>query len=378
MIRFHLSSVTVVALFICLTAGEALAQHQVTGIQVNGQNVGVAQGVRVATPNSRPAEVEVRSKQTFAAGTVIETPAQTILQLRSVNGATVTVAARSKLRLVASSRGESYTAFAGRLLFSIKKGVASRLSFFNVKDSGNKIQAAVRGTEFSTTIGPKGMQFQRTEGQVAVSRKVRVKIANAGGASGRRAMTTTKTEYLSDERSELSYDFDYFDTEYEEFQSYQEAEQAIWQDLQQNGDDPEILADGYTSLGYLYLDREMPAQAIEYFTKVLNIYQEIDPEDPLIADTYIDLADAYQEREDLTTATQYLNKAREIIELDLKFNRDDLNYYQSKDPEMAWSIAMDLIDNYENLAWTYELQDDEYTAQQYFEKARQLKAIYGE
>jgi tetratricopeptide (TPR) repeat protein len=122
----------------------------------------------------------------------------------------------------------------------------------------------------------------------------------------------------------------------------------------------------------------MAAKAIAYFTKALNIYQEIDPEDPLIADTYIDLADAYLEQDDQTTANQYLDKARDIIELDLQFNRDDFNYYQSEDPKMAWSIAMDLIDNYENLAWTYELQDDEYTAKQYFDKAQQLKATYGE
>ena len=83
--------------------------------------------------------------------------------------------------------------------------------------------------------------------------------------------------------------------------------------------------------------------------------------------------------EEVITSEEFpLDKAREIIELDLQFNRDDFNYYQNEDPEMAWSIAMDLIDNYENLAWTYELQDDEYTAKQYFDKAQQLKATYGE
>lgn len=414
-----------VLMYYCVTA-DALAQSEVTLIQVDGQEVRSAAGIRVAAPKQQPRLGEVNTGDSFPQGTVIETPAKTVLELSSLNGNTLRIEARSKIRLAASANGESYTAFAGKVWFTVKK----RLNFFNVSDSRGKIQGAVKATKFSVEVGEKAIKFEKTEGEVALQRKVQVKIADAKSSGERqrsRDLTTTKIDYLSADASELSYALDYYETDVVEFETYEGAEQYFRQQLEHHshGSDREQLADDYTTLGYVYLDQGSPGAAVEYFNSALEInrqlfpggidpiladnytdlgyayldlsqpkvavkyFQEalaineqIDPEDPLIAESYINLADALAEAGEDEAAQEYLRDAIAILELDLEINLEDFrDASTSDDPEdleLAWYIALDIVDNYENLGWAWEIAGDEERADRYYDQAEALEAQLGE
>ena len=410
------------------------ADSEVFEIKIDGREAQCSAGVWMAVPNQTAGEQKVCIGTTLLSGTTIESPAKTEMKIRNIDAKenVVTLAPFAKVRLATGARGESYTSFFGRILFSVKK----RLSFFTVSDPSRKIQAAVPGTVFETEVVGSIIRYKKLEGAVNISQELKIEIgqvpttgANDGSDTEKkreRDLFTHKFELLAGKKSEAVYPLDNYEKQAVRFDSFDAANQHFTEQLnsQDQKVDSETLANLNSTLGRIRLDEDRPEEAQELFVKALAINERLSPDgiDPFLVDNHMDIAFAHQALDQHEQAIKHFRIAYEIqmildpwgpliIELlldlsDVYFKanstaesqsharqaidaledttRQDLDDYNSSiaecDIETAQVIASSTADAYENMAYAWQNLGDEGAAGRYFERSENIinRASLGE
>ena len=362
--------VNLLFLAVIFFSNQMFCQTSILAIEYQGSSINQA-NISIGQPKQAPVLTTIRVNQKFSSGTLFQVPSNTVVWLTS-NGNKQRLGPGSKHIASTSSKGESHRTLFG----SVKHYVSNVLNFYKASGPSKKYQLAVEGTEFTVQAIGKDVRLQTTEGRVAIQRKVPVKIGEQvqDNQKRKRELSTVKVSYQNAGDPEQT--FSYNNTEEVKFETFDEAVANLEKLLNKafiNGEDAEYLADEYALLGSIYLEMELPHKAIEPFEKAIELYEEIDEDDPLLAENYLDLAEAYYYSGDEESGDDYWNDALDILEDDLKYNLEDFNYFISEeDYETAWSVGMDIVDNYENLGWAYDLIDDIEKANDYYKKSDDL------
>ena len=242
------SILSTVALVLTLSwaQAEAAAQNRpavsVQSINVDGKPVNTS-GRRArdgSRQGSTPETRELKENDSLAPGTVIEVPERTVVKLVTANGTEITLQPHSRTKLNAiSANGESITQILGEAWFKVVRA----LSFFEV--THDRFLAAVKGTEFKVAADGGEIQFVWVEGQIKVSRDVKVSVE--GTTQGE---PVTLTEDVSAERQRVRYPLNV--EEYlRDFKNYGDVEEyfrdRVAEDVR-SGDQERILQ-AWTNLG---------------------------------------------------------------------------------------------------------------------------------
>jgi len=341
-------------LIFCLATTETYAQTTIGKLEFNGENVDRL-NITFAAPKQKPVEATVQVHQKFASGTMFIIPGETVVWLES-NGNKQRLGPGSKHLASVTPKGETHQTLWG----TVQHFVSNKLNFYKASGPSTKHQGAVKGTVFTVEAVGKDVRFSTQEGSVAVEREVNVSISEHSKNKPRkeRELTTTKTTLLNAGDPQQTFNHNY--EEEVAYPSYDEAIAFFEQELEQadaNGVDAEYIVEEYTLLGELYLDAGNPSSAIDPFERAIALYEdELDPNDPLIAENYIGLGEANYGLENYDEGVSNCNTALAIISEDLAYNKVDFEYFVSiEDYETAWSIGMNLLDNYENLGWCYDI-----------------------
>ena len=366
--KLRLTSLMVIA--VIFFSNQIFCQTTIMAIEYQGSGVRQA-NVSIGQPKQALVLTTIRVNQKFSSGTLFQVPPNTVVWLTS-NGNKQRLGPGSKHIASTSAKGESHRTLFG----SVRHYVSNVLNFYKASGPSKKYQLAVEGTEFTVQAIGKDVRLQTTEGRVAIQRKVPVKIGEhvQDTNTRKRDLNTVKVSYQNAGDPEQT--FAYNNTEEVNFETFDEAVENLEKLLNEafiNGENAEYLANEYTLLGSLYLEMELPHKAIEPFEKTIELYEEIDEDDPLLAENYLDLAEAYYDSGDEESGDDYWSDALEILKDDLNYNLEDYNYFISEeDYETAWSVGMDIVDNYENLGWAYDLVDDEIKANDFYKKSDDL------
>jgi len=360
-------------LIFCLATTETYAQTTIGKLEFNGENVDRL-NITFATPKQKPVEATVQVNQKFASGTMFIIPGETVVWLES-NGNKQRLGPGSKHLASATPKGETHQTFWG----TVQHFVSNKLNFYKASGPSTKHQGAVKGTVFTIEAVGKDVRFSTQEGSVAVEREVNVSISEHSKNKPRkeRELTTTKTTLLNAGDPQQTFNHNY--EEEVAYPSYDEAIAFFKQELEQadaNGVDAEYIVEEYTLLGELYLDAGNPSFAIDPFERAIALYEdELDPNDPLIAENYIGLGEANYGIENYDEGVRNCNTALTIISEDLAYNKEDFEYFVSiEDYETAWSIGMNILDNYENLGWCYDILLNYEESDKYYALANDLES----
>jgi tetratricopeptide (TPR) repeat protein len=350
----------------------AQTQIGIKEIFIGGQPAAQA-NITVTLPNATPKATGINTSSAFPSGTLFEIPANTVVTLESNNNFQ-RLGPGSKHLAQVSANGETHKTFWG----SVTHYVNNALSFYKASGSNTDVQGAVKGTVFTVEAEGKEVKFKTTEGSVQLQKKTNVKIAEQSHLNRKqdRDLQTIQTSMLTAGEPEETYTYG----QYEEvkYTTYAEAVDEFTSLLDQayvNGADAEYLAEEYTLVGELYLDMGEPHNAIEPLQTALSLYlEEIDPYDPLNAISYLLLAEAYYEAEYFEEGDKNWVTAQNIFIDDLNYNIELYNYLveYTDDSEMIWSIGMDIVDNYDNLGWGYDVFGDYEKADYYYGLSDQL------
>jgi tetratricopeptide (TPR) repeat protein len=378
-ISFYLTLNVFLAIFVLGTSDiSAQTQISIKEIFIGGQPATQA-SITITLPNATPKLTPININLQFPSGTLFEIPANTVVTLSSNNNFQ-RLGPGSKHLAQVSTKGETHKTFWG----SVTHYVNNALSFYKASGSNTDVQGAVKGTVFNVESAGKNVKFSTSEGSVQMQKKVGVQINQQSQLKRKqeRELQTIQTSNLVAGAPARSYDYN--NNEVVKFATYQEAVDAFMYQLDQayvNGEDAEYLADEYTLVGELYLDMGEPHNAIEPLQTALSLYiAEIDPYDPLNAISYLLLAEAYYEAEYFEEGDNNWIKAQNIFIDDLNYNVELYNYFvqYTDDTEMIWSIGMDLVDNYDNLGWGYDVFGDYDKADYYYGLSDKLYDELGE
>ena len=349
------------------------SQTAIGKLEVNGAAVTSAT-IAFGAPKQQPVSQEVRLNQSFVSGTLFIVPAKTVVWLVS-NGNRQRLGPGSKHVAYSSSKGESHRTFWG----SVTHFVSNRLNFYKASGPSTKHQGAVKGTVFTVEAVGKDVKFSTQEGIVSIENEVNISIEEQSDpvAGKARNLTTTQTELLSAGDPEKFYA--HGANEEIRYASYEEAIATFSNELDQaysNGIDAALIAEKYTLLGELYLDDGNPGSASDAFKTSIELYEEkLEPDDPLVAQNYIGLGEASYDLGNYEVGTTYCNNALNIVSEDLQYNLEDFEYFKSiGDYDSAWGIGIDVMDNYEDLGWCYELLSDPEESDRYYAMADALES----
>lgn len=357
----------------CLTTSATLAQSTIASLELNGEPTDTA-NISYALPREKLATAAVQVNQKFESGTLFIIPAQTVVWLTS-NGNKQRLGPGSKHVASAGPKGESHQTFWGK----VQHFVSNKLNFYKASGPSTKHQGAVKGTVFTVEAVGKNVKFSTQEGTVSIERQVKLNIQEQSKNNLRkqRELTATKTTLINAGDPE-----EMFDHNYEEEVAYETYDQAIRffrQELEQayeNGVDAEFIVGEYTLLGELYLDAADPTSAVQAFKTAIELYEdELDSDDPAIAVNHIGLGEANYNLKNYNEGTNHCNIALALLSEDLEFNKEDFEYFSSsEDYETAWSIGMDMVDNYDNLGWCYDILNNYEQSDKYYGMAEALEA----
>jgi tetratricopeptide (TPR) repeat protein len=285
----------------------------------------------------------------FGPGGEVASPPGTVVKL--VTPLKDTIALSGRLRIKEQSpKGQSFWVRGGSAAFNV---IAKQLSFFNVEgQNGNRtFQAAVRGTTFEMAV-EEGRRVTLTprEGQVRVTRAVKLGIAGADRASGKRGVEAARAagaeapgsraaQALKPDRSDLlegSYaeqstlvaagsDAVAYALDRDDVVSFETVEACVAAFTTQAANDPG--PEGYRNLGDCHLQGDNPQQAIANYSRALAMDRQLHP-DGLhsdVADDYRSLADA----QSFTDPRQAITLLRKAMAIDLQIHGTD------PDPDIA-------------------------------------------
>ncbi|SDM20354.1 tetratricopeptide repeat protein [Kriegella aquimaris] len=364
---------TMAAVICCLSTSLTLAQSTIAKLEFNGEPVNTL-NISYALPKQKPAVATVQVNQKFDSGTLFIIPAQTVVWLAS-NGNKQRLGPGSKHLASAGPKGESHQTFWGK----VEHFVSNKLNFYKASGPSSKHQGAVKGTIFTVEAIGKDVKFSTQEGTVAIERQVKLNIQEKSKNNLRkqRELTATKTTLINAGDPE-----ELFNHSYEEevpYESYDQAIQFFGQELErayENGVDAETIVGEYTLLGELYLDAADPTSAVEAFETAIELYEdELDPDDPGIAENHIGLGEANYNLKNYDKGVKHCNIALAIISEDLEFNKEDFEYFSSiEDYETAWSIGLDIVDNYDNLGWCYDILNNYDESDKFYDMAEAMEA----
>jgi tetratricopeptide (TPR) repeat protein len=342
-----------VAMTVSWAQAEAAAQNRpavsVQSITVDGKPVKTVDGVRVTAPGaSTPETRELKESDSLAPGTVIEMPARTVVKLITANSTEITLQPSSRTKLNAvSANGESITQVFGEVWFKVVRA----LSFFEV--AHERFLAAVKGTEFKVVADGGEIQFLWVEGQIKVSREVKISVE--GTTQGE---PVTLTEDLSAERQRVRYPLN-VDEYLRDFRNYGDVEEYFRNRLAEDvrSQDQERILLGWTNLGTALMAIGKPKDAIGFFERSLETHLRLYPDGvhPAIAGDYANLGMAYSESTDPRRAIRYFEQSLALL---LRLYPDGVHPH----------IAI----NYTNLGVAYGRAGDPRKAIGYFEQSLAL------
>lgn len=354
-----------------LTTWLIQGQTNIAKLEFNGTEVASA-NISYTLPRQKPISAIVEVNQAFTSGTLFIVPEKTVVWLTS-NGNRQRLGPGSKHLATVSANGESHQTFWGK----VQHFVANKLNFYKASGPSTKHQGAVKGTIFTVEAVGKDVKFGTQEGHVAIEREVNVRIGEQAQTNFKksRKLTSIQTTVLSAGEPEQ-----YFDHEYQEelvYPSYDEAIAFFQHYLEQaymNGVNAEFMVEQYNLLGELYLDAGSPSYAKDAFARAISLYEdELDPNDPEIAVNYIGMGEALYGLGNYDAGLEYCNRALEIIYEDLAYNREDFEYFVSEEDFItAWGIGLFIVDNYEDLAWCYEILSNINESDKYYAMADEL------
>ena len=279
----------------------------VQSISVAGRTVSSVAGVRMTAPDASGAATrDLRQGDALAPGTLIEVPDGTVVRLVTTNGTEITLQPGSRTRLNAiDANGESITQIFGTAWFKVVRA----LSFFEV--THDRFLAAVKGTEFTVETDGREIQFVSIEGQVAVSRDVKIRIE---GEAQRDPVTLT--EYISPENQRVRYQLS-LDEYLRDFNTYKDVENYFRRQVEEDeasGDELRILQ-GWTNLGTALLAIGKARDAIGYFDRSLARHVQLHPAGvhPAIAGDYGRLGIAYSDAGDPRRAIGYFERSLALL-----------------------------------------------------------------
>ncbi|WP_339708428.1 tetratricopeptide repeat protein [uncultured Kriegella sp.] len=357
----------------CLTTPVTQAQSTIASLELNGEPANTV-NISYALPRQKMATATVQVNQKFESGTLFIIPARTVVWLSS-NGNKQRLGPGSKHVASAGPKGESHQTFWGK----VQHFVSNKLNFYKASGPSTKHQGAVKGTVFTVEAVGKDVKFSTQEGAVAIERQIKLNIQEQSKNNLRkqRELTATKTTLISAGDPEEMFDHNY--EEEVDYESYDQAIRFFRQELEQayeNGVDAEFIVGEYTLLGELYLDAADPTSALEAFETAIELYEdELDPDNPAIAENHIGLGEANYNLQNYNEGTNHCNIALALLSEDLEFNKEDFEYFlSSEDYETAWSIGMDMVDNYDNLGWCYDILNNYEESDKYYSMAEALEA----
>ena len=126
------------------------------------------------------------------------------------------------------------------------------------------------------------------------------------------------------------------------------------------------------------------AKAIIEYNAAIGVYEKIHTEDHLkVAEADLSIAGAYFASQDPNSADggaankkkgdESLRKALVLIEEDLKINKDHYDHFvQDNDLHTAWAVGKDLVHDYEDFGWAYELAGNTNESEKYYKLADEL------
>lgn len=392
----------------------------ITGIYLDGQPQQSIAGVVISLGKERN-NGPVSLQQGIPTGARIQTPARVTLDLVTGNQNSLRIEPNSTVRIAVSAKGENHSVSSGTLSAWVKK----KLDFFNITDSTGRFQGAAKSTAYSATVGKGGITFATTEGVIRLNQQVPVSVAgNAVAANKRQPVTVTRTSSLAAEQGSQSFDFDAFQSQPQEFASFEDAVETLnmWIAEAEAYQDWELAVDLYSTLGGMYLDQgdadsavgllnealelnytsgsgeldlsfsedhtllgyaflelDWPLLALLNFRRAAEILDEIDPYSPWIADSLIDQAEALQQLGDLESSIDLAMQAVEWLSYQLDEDEAILDELMaSDDPEaqaMAIDYAWEVSSRLMSIGWALEFAQQPEDAAEVFRTAEELEAF---
>jgi tetratricopeptide (TPR) repeat protein len=321
----------------------------VRSIHVGGEPAQTIEDLVVTPPGKTvPEKRRVAVNDAVAAGTVLEIPEKTVMRLVTSNNTEITLLAHSRTKLNAvSPNGESITQILGEAWFKVTRA----LNFFEV--AHDRFLAAVKGTEFKVASDGREVQFVWVEGEITVSRDVKVMI---GGAP--QTEPVTLTEEVSAQRPRLRYQLN-VDEYLRDFRTYRDVEEYFRNQLaaeERTGDQVRILQ-AWANLGTALVTIGKAKDAVNYFDRSLAFHLKTYPDGvhPAIAADYARLGGAYSELGDARRAIAYVEQALALL----------LRLYPD-------GVHPDIAVNYTTIGVAYARLGDSRRAINYFEQSLAL------
>ena len=239
------------------------------------------------------------------------------------------------------------------------------------------------------------MKYHCTEGKVAVYKKIPIEIGKKRASKKR--ITRTETSYIKPGHTHRVHS--YRDIKPEQYNSLEAVEKKIDEEINKwKGQKDNIAQLHYGELlmlkGDVAMERshtesesyEETFKAIIDYEAAVAVYEKIHSEDHLnVAEADIALAGAYYHAaQDPSSADggaafkkkgdESLSTAIALIEEDFKINKDHYDHFvQDNDLHTAWAVGKDLVHDYEDLGWAYELKGDTAKSNEYYRLADELR-----
>ncbi len=348
------------------------AQSSVAGLRFNNQNVTSAK-VNVLAPGNGGNKAEIKTGDKFISGTRLIIPANTIVLLQTAGG-------KQKLESVTkqvmeytvdiTTKGENHTVkgYGASLENTVNKVVGHDYKANN----GRGTTAASHGTVFTFTDytqgGKEQAKIKTDEGTISIIDARPVKI---NGVEEKKHARTI-TESVSNSQTAGDAEFTTTDKVIV-YDSPEQALAAISKDINRNAVDEES-ADDLTALGDIYMEMEQYDKAIQPYRSAYQFYSAVYGLDDLTTlEIQLALADALISTEDenkQSEGEQLANHAMTLLEEELGYSQDDLNYVIEENDAVAEElICEDISDIYDLIGYGYDILGDEANSDSYYAKS---------
>jgi len=359
-------------IFFAFTVNPVFAQNKtskVISLGNNGQRVGNA-NVTVIVPVKGGNRNVLTVNEQLSSGTKLIIPPNTTVMLESPGGRQTIRSTQGKAieyEIEFTNQGENHKVNGKGA--EIKNSVTSMLGY-NYRTTNNGVTAASKGTEFTFTdlseSDKEKASIITTQGSILITDEIPVSVNGQAVNNNRKGSETT----ISVSRVQSAGDAVFYSSdEAVEYQSYQQAINAIINELKSNNY-PEDRADDLMCLGDLYMENEQPGLAIKYYNEASDIYNNIyGYDDYSTIEARLSLAEALIETNNTDRGSKIVEDCINILNENLEFIQEDIEFLDEDDDEEIELICDELSEICEYLGWAYDILGDEKTSNEFYEMA---------
>ncbi len=376
---YRITSIFVGAVFLQVASGlqPLMAQKysEVTGLAFQGKTVRSAR-VTVLPPGNTGNKTEAAVGDRYVSGTRLTIPPSTIIQLKSPGGTQVVKsttpgnAMQYTVEFTAKSENHVTKGLGAQIANTVHKAVG--YNYRNTNEKGTT--AASKGTRFTFTDLSEGKSgkavISTEEGSIQIIDKVPIHIQGVTLKPKRHGDELSKSNSVVQSAGQGAFTSSNAAVEYD---NYQEAIAALQQELADESA-PDELAEDYMGLGELFMEMDMPVDAVPAFRAAMQYFENEYGSDDLntlesalsLARALLSTEKANDEQEGktlLANSIQILLEELEMQEGDLAFAR------QEGDRETVSLLCEDLEKVYAFLGWAYDMAGDEGRSEMYYAKS---------